>query len=393
MAVKIDLELCVGCGCCEGSCPNSAVEIADGKAKVKDNCTGCGLCIGACPVSAISADAGSHEMNGNAESRGIWVFCQQMQAELLSVSFELVSKARELADVCGETVTAVVFGQDVWGLDELIKYGADKVIYAEDKLLSYPLEIPYSGLLCDLIRKRKPSVVLYPATPFGRTMAPMVAAELKTGLTADCTVLETDEETGLLRQTRPAFGGNLMATIVCENTRPQMATVRPGVFPAGKKDPARPGSVEYMLHPALRDAGLRILSFENRGTSRKITDSEVLVVAGRGIGSKKNLAVVKELAGLLGGDFGVSRPLVDEGWADYSHQVGQTGSSVSPKLLISLGVSGAIQHLAGIGGAQTVIAVNTDPDAPIFSAADYAVTCDCIEFAKEMIEILKSKKS
>ena len=264
MAVIIDLDLCVGCGSCEGTCPQGAISAEDGRAVVKDSCINCGMCIGACPVNAISAQKNEDKEDSIEEYKGIWVFCQQMKSELLPVSFELVSKARELAASCNEDVTAVVFGQDVWGLDSLIKAGADRVIYAEDKLLSYPLEIPYAGLLCDLIRKRKPAVLLYPATPFGRTMAPMVAAELKTGLTADCTSLEIDCETGLLRQTRPAFGGNLMATIVCENTRPQMATVRPGVFPAGKQDALRTGSIEVISNPEVRDAGLRILSFETR---------------------------------------------------------------------------------------------------------------------------------
>lgn len=390
MAVVIDKSLCVGCGTCVGTCPNGALDLQDGVAVVNDNCINCGMCIDACPVSAISAP--EEEIKASDEWSGIWVFCQQTDAQLLPVSYELVGKGRQLADSCGQKLTAVVFGYNVWGLDSLIKAGADTVLYAEDRALSLAFEIPYASLMCRLIKEKKPAVVLYGATPFGRTMAPMVAASLRTGLTADCTVLDIDPETGLLRQTRPAFGGNLMATIVCADTRPQMATVRPGVFTAPAPDEMRQGSVEWVPWEKAADKGLKLLDFAAGKEGRKLSDFDVVVIAGRGIGQKKNLAVVKELAELLGGDFGVSRPLIDEGWAEYPHQVGQTGCSVAPRLLISLGVSGAIQHLAGISGAQTIIAVNTDPDAPIFGVADYAVVCDCMEFARAMIEELKAEK-
>ncbi|MBR0139652.1 MAG: electron transfer flavoprotein subunit alpha [Firmicutes bacterium] len=391
MAVIIDKDLCVGCGACMGTCPNGAIDIGgDGKASVSDNCVNCGMCIDACPMGAISAP--KEEIKESDEWSGIWVFCQQTDAQLLPVCYELVGKGRELADSCGQKLTAVVFGYNVWGLDSLIKAGADTVLYAEDRELSVAFEIPYAALMSRLISEKKPAVVLYGATPFGRTMAPMVAATLRTGLTADCTVLDIDEETGLLRQTRPAFGGNLMATIVCAEARPQMATVRPGVFTAPEPDESRKGNVEWVPWSKAADKGLKLLDFAKESEGKTLADFDVLVVAGRGIGQKKNLAVIKELAELLGGDFGVSRPLIDEGWAEYPHQVGQTGCSVAPKLLISLGVSGAIQHLAGISGAQTIIAVNTDPDAPIFGVADYAVNCDCIEFARAMIEQLKREK-
>ncbi len=392
MAVIIDKELCIGCGSCAGACPQAAIDLdGEGKAFAGDACINCGMCIGACPVSAISAP--EEEIKADKEWKGVWVFCQQTDSQLLPVSYELVGKGRELADSCGEELTAVVFGYNVWGLDSLIKAGADTVLYAEDRELSLAFEIPYASLMCRLINEKKPAVVLYGATPFGRTMAPMVAAGLRTGLTADCTVLEMDEETGLLKQTRPAFGGNLMATIVCADRRPQMATVRPGVFTAPAPDEKRRGRVEWVPWSKAADKGLKLLDFAAAKEGRKLSDFDVVVVAGRGIGQKKNLAVVKELAELLGGDFGVSRPLIDEGWAEYPHQVGQTGCSVAPKLLISLGVSGAIQHLAGISGAQTMIAVNTDPEAPIFSVADYAVVCDCMDFARAMIEELKGQKA
>ncbi|MCF0151159.1 MAG: 4Fe-4S binding protein [Firmicutes bacterium] len=394
MAAIIDKEKCVGCGSCMAICANYALQLdEDGRVHVNDGCISCGMCIDACPMGAISMAEEEHA-EGLDSWRGIWVFCQQTEGRLLPVSYELLAKGRELADAAKQTLTAVVLGRDVEDLESLCHGGADQVLYGKSSRAFDPaFEIPYADMLCRLIRERKPAVVLYGATPFGRTMAPMVAATLKTGLTADCTVLDMDEETGLLKQTRPAFGGNLMATIVCADTRPQMATVRPGIFAAAEEDPSRPVKIEVLdvSDQCCSDPGMQLLSFAKEAEGKKLADYDVLVVAGRGIGSKKNMAVVKELAELLGGEYGVSRPLIDEGWAEYSHQVGQTGASVAPKLLISLGVSGAIQHLAGISGAQTIVAVNTDPDAPIFAAAHYAVHCDCIEFARAMIEQLKEQ--
>lgn len=389
MAVIINKEKCVGCGSCIGTCPNNALEMGpEGFAVVNSNCVSCAMCIDACPVGAISME--KEKTAGGLESwKGIWVFCQQSEGKLLPVCCELVGKGRELADSCGQSLTAVVLGDQVEDLESLAYAGADHILFVQAPQLKDNLEISYSDVLSSLIRERKPSAVLYGATPFGRTMAPMVAATLKTGLTADCTILEMDEETGLLKQTRPAFGGNLMATIVCADTRPQMATVRPGIFQAPAADRSRAVDIETVISLNTADPGMEILSFAKESEGKKLADYDVLVVAGRGIGSKKNMAVVKELAQLLGGEYGVTRPLIDEGWAEYYHQVGQTGTSVAPRLLISLGASGAIQHLAGISGAQTIVAVNTDPDAPIFGAAHYAVHCDCIEFAKAMIEKLK----
>ena len=240
--------------------------------------------------------------------------------------------------------------------------------------------------------ERKPEIILYGATAFGRELAPGVAVRLQTGLTADCTVLDIDPATGLLQQTRPAFGGNLMATIECPRHRPQMATVRPGIFAAPQADAlhAERGRITQV---ALADAwqpSVRVDAIEHAGATDVITDADVLVVAGRGIGSKKNLAVAQRLADALGGKLGCTRPLVESGWLEYWHQVGQTGVSVSPKLLISLGVSGAIQHVAGTGGAQTVIAVNEDPDAPIFGSATYRVVGDCVEVARELTARLQA---
>ncbi|MBQ7255061.1 MAG: electron transfer flavoprotein subunit alpha [Oscillospiraceae bacterium] len=391
MGIVIDKSLCIGCGTCLGACGSGALEMTDeGFAAVNDQCVMCGMCVDACPVGAIELkkDVGDNDISAY---HGIWVFAQQSEGEILPVAFELLGKGRELADSLGEALTAVCFGSNVKNPEKLIHAGADSVLLADDASLAFPMDLPYADLLTNLIHERKPAIVLYGATAFGRSMAPRVAATVGTGLTADCTILEIDEETKLLRQTRPAFGGNLMATIICPNTRPQMATVCLGVMPALEPNTARTGNIERLqIKPQQFDA-VKLLNTISEITGDNIIDYDILVVAGKGVGSKENMKIVKRLAELLGGNYGVSRPLVDAGWAEYQHQIGQTGCSVSPKLLISVGVSGAIQHLSGIGGAQTVVAVNTDPDAPIFGVADYAIVGDCIEFMQEMIAQLEEK--
>ena len=392
MGIVIQKDLCIGCGACTGACGAGALEIcADGYAVVNDSCVMCGMCVDACPVEAISLEK---EDNGGDISAydGIWVFCQQSAGKVMDVGYQLLGKGRELADAMNTKLTAVVFGHNLQNLESLIHAGADAVLAADDEKLAFCMDIPYAELLSKLIRERKPSAILYGATAFGRSVAPRVAANVQTGLTADCTVLEIDPETKLLQQTRPAFGGNLMATIICPNTRPQMATVRPGVMAAMTPDTSRKGEIEYVTEIPVTDAAVTLLKAVSEAGGDNITDYDVLVVAGKGVGAKKNMKVVKRLAELLGGTYGVSRPLIDAGYAEYKHQVGQTGCSVSPKLLISVGVSGAIQHLAGIGGAETVIAVNTDPEAPIFNVAHYAVVGDCLDFMKAMIEQLEAKQ-
>ncbi len=390
MAIRIDRDICAGCGSCVGSCPNGAISLQDGKAVISDGCVSCGMCVTACPLDAISS---VREGDGRetALCDGLWVYAEQRDGVIPEVAYQLLGKGRELADAMGTELTAVVIGSGLKELDSLIQRGADRVLAVDAPEFGTPLELPYSEALIQLIRERRPAAVLYGATAFGRAMAPRVAAALRTGLTADCTMLDIDPDTGLLRQTRPAFGGNLMATIICPEARPQMATVRPGIMKALESQPDRKGVIEYAGDVSLPElcGAVKLLSTENEAAGDNIADYDILVVAGKGIGSKKNMKYVKRLAELLHGNYGVSRPLIDAGWAEYPHQVGQTGCSVSPKLLISLGVSGAIQHLAGISGAERIVAVNTDPDAAIFNVASYAVIGDCVEFACQMIAKLE----
>lgn len=401
----IDSEACIGCGRCVRACASGGIVVEGDRpnrcARVTDGCILCGGCVDACPVNAISIERDEAAVAADLDAyRDIWVFVQTDEHDTVTpVAYELMGKGRELADARGCRLVALV-GMGTEGslgdLEHLVCAGADEVLVCRDERLRQNDAEVYARLICDLVAERKPGAILYGATAFGRELAPGVAVRLQTGLTADCTVLSMDTETGLLQQTRPAFGGNLMATIVCPSHRPQMATVRPGIFPAPEPREVRSAVVEDVPLAEGVECRVRVLSREVAGTDGSITDADVLVVVGRGVGSKKALAPVRRLVELLGErlgckvEIGCTRPVVEAGWLDYSHQVGQTGVSVAPKLLLSLGVSGAIQHLAGISGAQTIVAVNDDPDAPIFAAAQYKVVADCHAVIDELIEKLEA---
>ena len=390
----IDTEACVGCGRCVRACASGGIVVEGERpnrfARPTDGCVLCGSCVDACPVGAISIER--DEARGAADLdtyRDIWVFVQTDEADAVEpVAFELMGRARELADERGCRLVALMGVSPEAPLSacqRLICAGADEVVVCRDERLRQNDAGVYARLVCDQVAERRPEAILYGATAFGRELAPGVAVRLQTGLTADCTVLEMDLETGLLQQTRPAFGGNLMATIVCPAHRPQMATVRPGIFKTPALDYGRPGKVTQVTLGRDAESRVRVLVPAKAETEASIADAERLVVVGRGIGSKKNLPLMRELARALGAELGCTRPVVEAGWLPYRHQVGQTGVSVSPKLLVSIGVSGAIQHLAGIGGAECVIAVNEDPDAPIFGAAQYKVVGDAVEVATELL--------
>lgn len=318
----------------------------------------------------------------------ILVFAEQRAGMPADVALQLLNKARELARLRGCTVSAVTAGPDSCRA-ALSAAGAAQIFWLRTQE-RFPHDV-CADALCRLILRERPEIVLFGATAQGRSIAPRVAAQLRTGLTADCTGLEIDLETGKLLQTRPTFGGNLIATIVCPERFPQMATIRPGVFPAAEASVSGLSPV-IELPMDIGSARTEVLSFlPDRGVS--IAHARVLVVAGKGIGQKRNMEKVRRLAALLGGDYGVSRPLVDASWAEYSHQVGQTGCAVAPELLLSLGVSGAVQHLAGIGGAKKIVAVNTDPDAPIFAAAHVSIVADCVTVADELIAVLETAEN
>lgn len=394
----VDAEKCVGCRRCERACASGGIEVVDRCAHVLDGCVSCGMCVDACPVGALAIERDEPGAD-TAGYHDIWVFSQVgSDGAVLGVALELVGKARELADARGCRLVALLgehSDADDANARALVAAGADEVLRTCDDRLAHTDVECFAAWLCALALERKPEVILYGATNFGRELAPRVAVTLQTGLTADCTILEMDRETGLLQQTRPAFGGNLMATIVCPNNRPQMATVRPGIFQAPEPREVGELPVTDVLLDAAVYGRVHVLSRDKAGVGASITDAEALVVVGRGIGSKKALARVERLAELLGQrlgctcEIGCTRPVVEAGWLGYSHQVGQTGVSVAPRLLVSLGVSGAIQHLAGISGAETIVAVNEDPDASIFGVAGYKVVGDCLAVTEELISQLE----
>jgi len=322
-------------------------------------------------------------LNG-LEPGGVWVYAEQGTDGIRPVVFELLGQAIRLAGEQKQTVTAVLVGGTEAQAASLAACGADRILRAEIPEEALPDERTHTAVLERLAEKYRPAILLLGATAFGRSLAPRLAARLGTGLTADCTGLEIDKETGLLRQTRPAFGGNLMATIVCPERTPQMATVRPKVFPM----PASGLNREVRVIRERIDAAERCFEFLERLPSADETEigaADVLVSVGQGIGGAENIALAEKLARRLGGTLSSSRPLVDSGVMPYARQVGQTGKTVAPKLYLALGISGAIQHMAGVA-AKTIVAVNTDPDAPIFSYAHYAIRCDCGAFLRAMLE-------
>ena len=318
-------------------------------------------------------------MSEFSEYKGVFVFVQQVEGVIAPVSFELIGKAKELAKDLGTTVSAVLCGHNVGPLaDELFEYGADTVVLLDDPELKDYMTEPYAQAMNGVIEYFKPEIVLYGATTIGRDLAPRVSARVHTGLTADCTKLEIDKETGRLLMTRPAFGGNLMATIICPDFRPQMATVRPGVMQRAERVPGRRGNLMPFKYRIERnDRFIEILDvIKKMNESADISEAKILVSGGRGMGSKENFQMLYDLADALGGRVAASRAAVDAGWADKELQVGQTGKTVRPKLYIAVGISGAIQHLAGMEESDIIIAVNRDETAPIFNVADYGVVGD-----------------
>lgn len=402
--LMVDAARCVGCKRCERACAFGGIVVEGRLARPTDACTLCGGCVEACPVDAISIErdeAGEGPGRDLSACRDIWVIAQvDAEGALLPVVFELVGKALELAKVRGCQVAAVLgeAGRAPRQAERLAATGVAEVIHTVDERLAYADAEVFAQWICALAEERRPEAMLFGATAFGRELAPRVAVRLQTGLTADCTALDIDPKTGALLQTRPAFGGNLMATIECPAHRPQMATVRPGVFAAPERVTAGAGTCVDLAVGIITQASLApevaprvaVLGIEPV-TGGSIAQAERLVVVGRGIGSKKNLPLMERLAELLHAELGCTRPLVEAGWLDYAHQVGQTGAAVAPKLLVSIGVSGAIQHLAGIGGAETVVAINEDAAAPIFGVADYAVVGDAVEVATELIAQLEAR--
>ena len=329
---------------------------------------------------------------GLEEYKGVYVFAQQVDNELSGIAFELLGKAKELASDLGTDVTAVLIGSDVKGLtDELAEYGADKVIVVDDPELKEYRTEPYAHALSSVINEYKPEIVLVGATAIGRDLGPRVSARVQTGLTADCTGLDYDVEAGNMVWTRPAFGGNLMAMILCPDNRPQLGTVRPGVFKKPELVEGKEGTIAREdIHVAADQIRTKLIErIEEVAAAVNLEEAEIIVSGGRGVGSEEGFNVIRELADVLGATVGASRAAVDEGWIPRAHQVGQTGKTVGPKLYIACGISGAIQHAAGISGSDCIVAINKDSEAPIFDVADYGIVGDLFTVIPIMIEQIK----
>ena len=329
-------------------------------------------------------------------SKDVYVIAEQRDGKIQKVSVELVGEATKLAKDLGEKVVAVLLGSNVTDkAQELIQYGADKVVVVDDPMLEKYATEPYAKAVTAVIKELEPEIVLYGATSIGRDLAPRVSARVHTGLTADCTKLAINEETKLLHMTRPAFGGNIMATIVCKNHRPQMATVRPGVMAALAKDETRTGEVvNFKVDFVPADMNVEII--EEVKETRKtvdITDAKVLVSGGRGIGSPEFVPVLQEAADVLGGVVSGSRPVIEAGWLSKERQVGQTGKTVRPNLYLACGISGAIQHVAGMESSEVVISINKDDNAAIFSVSDLGVVGDVKVILPKLIEAIKKVKA
>ncbi|NTW72811.1 MAG: electron transfer flavoprotein subunit alpha/FixB family protein, partial [Eubacteriaceae bacterium] len=307
----------------------------------------------------------------------------------MPVVIELLGEGRKLADEIGVSLCAILLGEDVEDLaKELIQYGADSVYLAEDRRLKEYSTEGYTKIISDAINEIKPEVVLVGATNIGRDLAPRIAARVDTGLTADCTSLEIDPDDKKIKQTRPAFGGNLMATIICPNHRPQMSTVRPGVMDKALKNDERTGNIKK-LSIRLSDEDIKTKLISTVKTKRELVslaDAEVIVSGGKGLKNQEGFELIRQLADKFGGVVGASRAAVDEGWIDHSHQVGQTGTTVKPKIYIACGISGAIQHLAGMQESGTIIAINKDENAPIFNVADYGIVGDLYQVVPKLIQ-------
>lgn len=413
MAIKVIKEKCKGCSICVKACPFSAITMNDKVAEIGSACTACGVCVSKCPFDAIEKTEDENDAVDLSAYKNIWVFAEQRDGKLMNVALELIGEGCRLAKEISEDtkLCAVIVGDGVGHLaDECYAYGADEVILIEDPLLKNYTTDGYAKVITDAINELKPEIVLYGATHIGRDLAPRIAARCNTGLTADCTRLDVrvssyieyakknttldtstldpnDPSTGI-KQTRPAFGGNLMATIICPKTRPQMSTVRPGVMQ--KREPiagAKGELVEYKPTIAASDIRTEVVEIVKSAKEMvSLTDAEIICSGGRGLGSEEGFKLMKEFADKVGGVVGASRAAVDAGWIDNSHQVGQTGTTVKPKIYFACGISGAIQHLAGMQTSDMIVAINKDADAPIFEVADYGIVGDLYKVVPLIIE-------
>lgn len=396
MAIIVDKDKCIGCESCVAICPVGAITMQEGKARVdKDKCILCGACISECPVAALSKEEVTKAAVVNNTGSDIWVMAELEEGKLAPVTAEMLTKAAELAGKSGQKCAAVLIVAFAGTLpQELIALGADRVyVVTGPEFAEYDTDI-YTNAFCELVQVYKPNAVLFDASIDGRDLAPRIAARLHTGLCADCTALDMAAD-GLVEWTRPALGGNIMATILCKEHRPQMGTVRPKTFKAQPADHSRQGEIiNYTVKKAVQSRINLVKKEPLSGTGTiKIEDAEVIVAGGRGMGSVENFKKLEELAALFENSaVAGSRAAVDEKWLGHAGQVGQSGKTVTPKLYFACGISGALQHLSGMKDSDIIIAINKDPNAPIFQVASYGLVGDVNVLLPKLIAQIKAFK-
>jgi electron transfer flavoprotein alpha subunit len=390
----VNASKCNLCGKCKETCPFGGIEIIENRIEITSACKMCRLCIKKCPQKAITIIDEARAVIDKNEWQGVMVFVEHLEGEIHPVTLELIGKAKELASKINHPVFAVFIGNNISSKAEsLLAYGIDRVfVYDYEQLDYFKVDI-YANAFEDCIRKVKPCIVLIGATSIGRSLAPRLSTRFRTGLTADCTTLDVRENTDLV-QIRPAFGGNIMAQIVTSSSRPQFATVRYKVMNQAVPVENLEGIIEKCRINADRlNSKIKVLDVRKKEKQPSITDAEVLVVAGRGVKEQKDMALVEELANLLGGLVAVTRGLVEDGRAHYTRQIGLSGRTVKPRLIITCGVSGAVQFTAGMNGSENIFAINTDKNAPIFNIAHYGMVGDLKEILPVLIGRIKEERN
>ena len=401
MPIQIIIEKCTGCTLCVKACPFDAIRIMDkigsgGKKALIDlnKCNLCGACVPACKFKAVLLEkpqvtCGLPDIKGY---KGVWVFIEQKNGKVQSVSYELLGKSQDLAKKLNCQVSGVLIGNNLEDqVDELFWRGADNIYLVQAPEIANFQDEPYTRILVELIKKHKPEILLCGATNIGRSLISRVAVNIKTGLTADCTGLDIDPAKNILLQTRPAFGGNIMATIISPNYRPQMATVRHKVMQPMEPDKKRKGKlIKENFDISLYSSRTKLLDIvEEIESLVNLAEADIIVSGGRGMGGPENFKLLEELAHVLGAAVGASRAAVDSGWMPYSHQVGQTGRTVAPKIYIACGISGQIQHLVGMQSSKIIVAINKDPEAPIFKVATYGIVGDLFQVVPALTKKFK----